>query len=282
MEKLIPWSPQTIVAIGLAVAPFIVQAQSPDSANTGSNPFSFLGALFSPKPTNLSKLIESKQLKEADEYLGAEKQYFAENQKEQLPLLKRLATELNAVYEPQLGNAEQGLSKIRPQSIDSWKEVRDATKTADSLVNEYKAYQIFKEDQFQSSKLRSLEDALAKMRYEMAQGALTMFQKFDHSSDVNFFAAYPAPLNGSAFLADNANALQEFVNSLSVAELTQMKTKYSEHIVDPSPFNDLLSSRFFAASLATTSRPYSIGRVLATVKAARTALGSPTQSGVLK
>jgi len=272
MEKLPLRCRQLIVVIGLALAPFIAQAQSPDSANTGGNSFSrFLGAIFSPKPTKLSGLIDAKQLKKADEYLSAEKQYFVENKTEHLPLLQRLATELNAVYEPQMTDAEQGLSKVRAQSVDSWKEIRDATETADSLMNEYKAFHIFKENEFRSLKLSSLENALTKTHTELIQGASTAFQQFDHSAEVNFFAVYPEPLNGSAFLADNANALQRFVNSLSVAQLAQIKAKYSEHIGNAEKFNDLLSSRFFTARLATATRPYSIGQVLDTVKAARAA-----------
>ena len=271
MQQLKSRSRHAIIIMGLALAPFLAQAQNPDSANTGGNPFSFLGAIFSPKPTALAKLIDSKQLKEADQYLASERQYFEENKREQLSLLKRLAAEFDAVYNPQFGNAEQGLVKVRPPSVESWKEIRDAIKAADSLVSEYKAYQIFQDNEFRSPKLRLLEDRLTQIHAEMHKGASTVFQRFDHASGLNFFAVYPEPLNGSAFFVDNANALREFVNSLSVTQLAQIKTKYSEHIGETGTFNDLLSSRFFAASLGTEVRPYSIGRVLDTVKTARAA-----------
>jgi len=267
----------SLATVSNAVSESISEAKSntnePNASATdpSRSAFDFFGSIFSPIPTKLLTLIDAKQLKEADEYLALERQYFEDNKKKQILLLKRLATELNALYDLKFQNAERGLSKSRDHSIDSWKDLRDVIKNANSLLTEYKVHQIFKEREFRSPQFSLLENNLAKKRTELISNSSAEFQKFDHQTELDFFSIYPGPLNGRTFFSDNASGLQQFVNLLSIAQLTKIKKKYLEHIDDPGSFNDLLLSRFFSASLETTTRPYPIERVLDTVKEARDA-----------
>ena len=114
-----------IAFFAFLLLPLFAIADEQDNAKPVANPFGFLGDIFSPKPSNLAKLIESKKLIEADGYLSSEKQYFLDNKQNQMPLLKKLAVELNAMYEPRLGEAEEKVSKARDYSQDSWKEIKE-------------------------------------------------------------------------------------------------------------------------------------------------------------
>lgn len=101
--------------LAFLLLPFLAFADEQKPITT-SNPFSFLGDIFSPKTAKLNKLIEDKKLKEADEYLTSEKKYFLDNKKDQIIPLNKLATELNAIYEPQLSAAEEKVSKVSDYS----------------------------------------------------------------------------------------------------------------------------------------------------------------------
>jgi len=264
-----------IAFFAFLLLPFATLADEQDNSQSAANPLGFLGDIFSPKPSNLAKLIESKKFKEADGYLSSEKQYFLDNKQGQMPLLKKLAVELNAIYEPQLGAAEEKASKARDYSQDSWKEIKEIIGSTNSLVAEYKNFEIFKEETFRSSKLRSLENALDNLRLELTKNAPTAFQKFNHFSDIHFFTVYPGDLNGSTFFEENADAFRTFINTLSFNQVIQLKKKYSELISDSGKFNELLSSRYFSAILATEKPPYSIGKILGTLRKAREAGFNP-------
>ncbi len=246
-------------------------AQIRDTPQSVGNLFSFLGALFSPNPTNLTKLIDEKKLVEADAFLRSEKTYFSENKKEQLPLLKRLASELNVLYEPRFVDAEVNLSKVQQRLDGNWKELQEGINNAVFVVKEYRALEIFKDNEFQSPKLHSLEGSLGKLHTELLRGAVVAFRSFDHSSNLNFFSVYPQNLTNPTFLNDNADALQEFVSTLSPTQIAQIRTKYSEQISESGKFNSLLLTRFLAASLPSSERSYSIGQLLDAIKAARAA-----------
>ena len=158
---------------------------------------------------------------------------------------------------------------------------KEITSSANGLIVEYKNYEIFKEETFRSNKLRSLENALDNLRLELTKNAPTAFQKFNHFSDIHFFTAYPGDLNGSAFFEENADAFRAFINTLSFNQIIQLKKQYSELISDSGKFNELLSSRYFSAILATEKPPYSMGKILGTLRKAREAgFNSKTLSDV--
>lgn len=188
-----------------------------------------------------------------------------------MPLLNKLAVELNAIYEPQLGVAEEKVAKVHDFPQENWKEISEIIGSTNSVVAEYKNFEIFKEETFRSKKLRSLENALENLRLELTKNALTAFQQFNHFSDIHFFAVYPGDLNGSVFLEENADAFRAFINTLSFNQVIQLKKKYSERIDDPGKFNGLLSSRYFSANLATEKAPYSMGKILGALRKAREA-----------
>lgn len=264
-----------IALIVLLLWSFAVLADEQDNSMQTANPLGFLADIFSPKPSTLAKLIESKKFKEADQYLSSEKQYFLDNKQDQMPLLKKLAVEMNAIYEPQLGAAEEKVSNVRDYSQDRWKEISEIIGSTNSVIAEYRNFEIFKEETFHSNKLRSLESAVANLRLELAKNALTAFEKFNHFSDSHFFAAYPGDLNGSTFLEENADTFRTFINTFSVNQLIQLKRKYAEHIDDSGKFNGLLSSRYFSASIAMEKPPYSIGKILGALRKAREAGFNP-------
>jgi len=261
--------------LAFLLLPFFAFADEQNKATTTSNPFGFLGDMFSPKTAKLNKLIEDKKLKEADEYLASEKTYFLDNKKDQIIPLNKLATELNAIYEPQLSAAEEKVSKVSDYSQGGWEEIKNIIGSADGSVTEYKSFEIFKDDEFCSKKLRSLGDALDKLRMELIKAAPPAFLQFDHFSDKNFFDAYPNGLSVTAFFEENVDTFRAFIDGLNANQLTNLKNKYSVSISDDGNFNELLSSRYFSATLATEKPPYSIGKILNTLRKSREAGFNP-------
>lgn len=258
----------------LLLLPFFAFADE-QKPTTASNPLGFLGDIFSPKTAKLNKLIEDKKLKEADEYLVSEKKYFLDNKKDQIIPLNKLATELNAIYEPQLSAAEEKISKVSDYSQDGWEEIKNIIGSAGGLAAEYKSFEIFKDDEFCSKKLQSLGEALNKLRMELAKAAPAAFLQFDHLSDKDFFIAYPNDLNTTAFFEENLDTFHVLVDGLNVDRLADFKKKYSVFISDDGKFNELLSSRYFSATLAAEKPPYSIGKILSTLKKSREAGFNP-------
>lgn len=259
--------------------PFFAFADEQNEANTIPNPFSFLGDILSPKPAKLNKLIEDKKLKEADEYLASEKAYFLDNKKAQIILLTKLAKELNSIYEPQLNAAEEKLSKA-DYSQNGWEEIRNIIAGVGSLIAEYKNFEIFKNDEFCSTRLGSLENALNKLSVKLTEAAPTAFLQFDHFSDKNFFTAYPSDLSVTAFCEENLDTFRVLIDGLSINQLANFKKNYLASISEDGKFNELLSSRYFSAALATEKPPYSIGKILKVLRKSHEAGFKPKLSDV--
>lgn len=244
-------------------------------ADAKSSSYKLFANIFSPKSAKLNKLIEDKKLKEADNYFTSEKGYFFDNKKDQIVLLNKLAAELNAIYEPQLSAAEEKVSKVSDYSQGGWKEIKNIIGSADGLVAEYKNYEILKDDEFCSKKLRSVDHALAKLREKLKEAAPSAFLQFDHFSDRNFIDTYPIDLSQRAFLNENVDTFRMFIDALDSSQLDHFKKKYSALISDNGKFNELLSSRYFSATLAIEKPPYSIGKILNALKKSREAGFNP-------
>ena len=259
-----------LLFVAIAVAAFLVNAQESSAPKT-SNPFSFLQNIFSPKPATLTKLIDEKKLFEADDYLGKERQYFwVDNKKDQIELLKRLASAFNSTWEIEFDTSIKSLSKITEFSQDRWPEHRKSLTLANSLSREYVKLQIFSEPDFHSPMLAQLSAALKVATSSLDSLAPSAFEGFDHAGQDNFFSIYPKQLP-DRFLSDNSSAMQEFVKKLSPAQIVALKTKYREKIASDDKFSELLSNRYLEASLPASSTPLPIGQVLAAIKDARAA-----------
>lgn len=266
---------QIIFAI-LALTFLMANAQDSEPLKT-SRPFGFMWDFLSPKPANLTRLIDEKKLDTADDYLMSERQYFlVENKKEQLFLLQRLSTAFNAMYEPEMDNLMLVLNKVSGEAPDRWAEERSVISKSNTLMSDYKKLQIFSEPEFQTPKLALLTTALTATQSTLASAALEAFKNFDHSSAESFFTQYPYPLAVN-FFATNAASFEAFIKQLNVAQIVHLKSKYPEHIGSNSKFTELLQNRFIEVSLPIASVPHSIGKVLTVIKNAKAA-GFPVKN----
>lgn len=251
----------------LSVASFGQETQSPKV----QNPLLFFQDLFSPKPAALSKLIEEKNLKAADEYLGKERQYFwLENKKDQLTLLGRLANATNSVWDANFDTALAALAKITDFNQDKWLEHRKDIAVAESLVKEYLKLNVFSEPDFRSPKLAKLNSSLDVAKNSLEALAPSAFEAFDHSGQDNFFSIYPKELI-KGFLDINAPVLANYIKTLTPSQIVQIKSKYSDQLNAGGKFNELLSDRYFEATLPRASSQPQIRQVLAAINSARSA-----------
>lgn len=265
-----------LIVIAISAVPIFVSAQNAPTQGD-ANPFGFLQGLFSPKPTELTKLIDENKLFEADNLVAKEWQFFwVENKKDQTVLLKRLASGFNSTWDVEFDSSIGSLSKITEFSQERWAEHKKAIAVADGLSQEYVKLKIFSEPDFRSPKLAQMTDALNMAKSSLVSLAPSAFESFDHASQDNFFSVYPNQLPDS-FLSDNAAALQGFIKTQSPAQIVLLKSKYGEKIPSDGKFSESLSDRFFEVSLPVSSTPPPIGQVLAAIKNARAA-GFPVKN----
>lgn len=230
MNKLILF----IFAAIFSVHAFAQEAQPSKSSSS----LSFFSSIFSPKVNELSKLVDAKKIFEANDYLSKEYNYFfVEKKKEQIDLLRKIGTELNAMYEPEMekviGAIAQSVATL-PQ--DKWGDYRVAIIDADKLITDYKKLTIFSVDDFRTSKLSMLESLVATRKSEFDSNAPKAFIEFNHSAEGNFFSRYPVKLNDD-FLDKNVAFLSAYVQSLNVEKVVQLKKKYADNIKNENPFD---------------------------------------------
>ncbi len=232
----------------------------------------FFGSIFSPKPTKLEKLLDAKQLNEADDYLGEEKEYFNDNRKEQLHLLQRLADGLNIIYAPQLSVAERSISKPAGSSAETWRQLSNSIATADKLLAEYRSRAIFGYTSFRSNRYRSLEQGLEGIHLSLKTNALPEFVKFYGTSEADFFDVYPEELSKVSFFSADAKLMADFVNSLSLPQIVQFNDRYAKFIPSDgqpnSDLNKLLSQRYIAESFKGLQTPHPLQKILEFAKEA--------------
>jgi len=268
-----------IAICSLMLFPFVALADDQNDSNIGTKAFSFLKSIYSPKPANLTKLIDAKKLKEADTYLASERKYFFDNKKEQTPLLLRLATELNNVYDPQFITLGENISKMSDYTQGNWGEIKSTIGKANNLISEYNSFEIFKDEQVRSKELLTVQDNLTKLQVNLKKAALTSFQQVDQLSNVNFFDVYPVEVNANYFFNENKDTFRTIINTLNTSQVVNFKAKYSSIISDVE-FNDLLSSRYVKTTLASEKSPYSVGKILSILKKAREAGLNPKLADV--
>ncbi len=261
-----------VLAISLSIVMVNGLAQDNSSTPKASNPFGFLSAIFSPKPTKLATLIDEKRISEADDYLGSERQYFlTDNRKENQELVARLAKSLNELHEPFFDSSIAAISNITgTEGASEWTKNLELVRVANNLVETYRKYQTFSESEYRSEKLNILESTLLTMKSRLDAGSIKAFANFNHESSENFFTSYPQNLNDS-FLSDNATQLEGYVQPLSVEQIILLKKKYDVQIGKDGKFNEKLLSRFVELSMPATSAPHSIGMILATINKAKAA-----------
>lgn len=110
---------------------------------------------------------------------------------------------------------------------------------------------------------------------KLTEAAPTAFLQFDHFSDKDFFAAYPNDLSLTAFFEDSVDTFGVFIDGLNFNQVANFKKKYSALVSDYGKFNELLSSRYYSATLVTEKPPYSIGKILSTLRKSREAGFNP-------
>jgi serine protease Do len=260
-----------LLIVALSATTILAVAQESPTPKV-NNPFSLLSSIFSPKPAALAKLIDEKKLFEIDDYLIKESQYFfVDNRNDQLDLLRKVGAAFNAMYEPEIEKTIAALSQgATPMPQDRWKERREALRVSDQLIQDYKKLQIFSTAEFRSPKLANLELTATGQRSSLKTAAPDAFVAFDHTTPADFFALYPLPL-ADDFLSKNSSLLQGYVAALSASQITQLKSKYPEKIHGDGKFAELLLTRFLALSLPESSGQPSMGKLLGTLKAARSA-----------
>ncbi len=248
------------------IACLCIGAAFPVSAGAQTvNPLQLLSNLLSPKPSQLTKLIDEKKLDQADAFYGTERQFFTENSQSQADLLKRLALELNATYEPRLSSAEESLGKIdgAPPSA-----AKAAILEAQNLVREYGSLNIFSIQQYRTPRFDSLDAALKRTVGDLKANAAEAFVRFDHTGSANFFEDYPIQLDDS-ILDQSSAKLVTWVASLSASDIKNLRAKYPRQIGQNGPLLSAMSARFFSDTLAASPQPPSLATILGALKAAK-------------
>ena len=244
------------ILILVSIISFYAASQEVQPSKSGSS-MSFLTSIFSPKIAELTKLIDAKKIYEANDYLAKEYNYFfVEKKKEQIELLRRVGSELNAVYEPEFDKSINAINQsviLMPK--EKWQAYKIALADSGKLIEDYKKLTIFSVEEFRTSKLISLENLINTKNLDFRSNAYKAFSEFDHSAENNFFTLYPVDLNDD-FLDKNTELLKYYVQSLGAEKIVNLKKKYSEKIKNENSFDQLLYDRYIKIKFPdTTERP---------------------------
>ena len=234
--------------------------------NSTHNYLKFFKSIFSPTASHLSKLIEEGKLKEADQYLSANKEYFIKNKKEQINLLQNLATSINNDYYQQFIDSIQKLSTCTNLSQENWPEIKRIIEQTEKLISQYDEYEIFNAYGFKSQEYSDVRKKLTELHNNLIERAPIAFIKFNHSTKENFFDLYPISLNNKSFFNNHAEQLEGFIENLSSSSLLSLKEKYTNHIDIHGSFYKNLSKAYFTKLIKKEKKPLTISKILNAVK----------------
>lgn len=236
-----------------------------DSANPSSASASnFFTNLFSPKSGELTNLVDARKFKEADQLYAKEKVYFQENAESNLPTLRKLALELNLIFDPKFDAELDRISKVAQGTPASWAEQKASITAATNLIGEYYTFEVLKLPPLRSPKVTALEAALGKLQSDLRSGAGNAFTVFDHAAQPNFFDTYPLDLGGKQFFegADKVELVRNLVGSYSGDQLVAFQKKYSAQLDGNQQIREVLSSRFVASLIANEGTAIPLKRLL--------------------
>jgi hypothetical protein len=248
-------------------AQFTQEPASPSAAQSSD----FLSNLFSPKSGELTKLVDQKKFKEADQFYAKESTYFRENAQSTLPTLRKLAQELNSTFDPKFETELERLSKFAQNTPTNWPEQKVSITAATNLIGEYYAFEVLKLQPLKSPKVAALESALGAIQSDLRTGASEAFKKFDHAAQSNFFDVYPIDLGGKQFFegSDKVELVRYVVGSYSEDQLAVFQKKYAAQLEGNQQIREVLSSRFVASLTTSEGAAIPLKRLLSLLTTAK-------------
>jgi len=172
------------------------------------------------------EVIQGNWTAAADIY-AANEAYFQERRDSFAPQLVQVAQGLNEDLEPQL---ERAIARAKaadwPVPRESWNEIKDQIKTADTLLKVYDSYALLQDPALRSTKAQELSTAIYLLNGRIRETAAAAFTEYDHFSGQSFFDAYPLNIQPARFMGNYYDRIKTDVERANTLELGRFLDSY--------------------------------------------------------